>query len=219
MFSYTVFAMIEGATGSLRASVSEKLLDLLISGHVPPGRINESELARRIKVSRTPLREALVALESAGFVLSQERGFAIPVLRSIEIRETYPIIASLETLALETAGIPDRTQIQELTRINREFRRVARKPLEALNVDGLFHDILLRGCPNTRLMNLISRQKLLVRRYELLYFRETRFFERSAEQHDEIINFLASRDMARSVAVLKSNWTCALHLLMWSVRD
>ena len=43
----------------------------------------------------------------------------------------------------------------------------------------------------------------------MLYFRETRFFERSAEQHDEIINFLASRDMARSVAVLKSNWTCA----------
>src|SRR5215475_8821255 len=110
--------MDEEATGSLRASVSGKLLDLLISGQVPPGRVNESELARKIKVSRTPLREALVALESAGFVLSQERGFAIPVLRSIEIREIYPIIASLEALALETTGIPDRARIQELRRVN-----------------------------------------------------------------------------------------------------
>src|SRR5262249_25608385 len=148
-----------------------------------------------------------------------ERGFAIPVLRSIEIREIYPIIANLEALALETTGIPDRARIQELRRVNRVFRRVARKPLEALNVDGRFHDVLLRGCPNTRLMNLISRQKLLVRRYELLYFREARFFDRSAEQHDEIIDFLANRDIAQSVAVLKNNWTCALDLLMWSVRD
>ena len=211
--------MSESITGNLRAKVSQKLLDLLISGQVPVGRVNESELARTIKVSRTPLREALVALESAGFVSSQERGFAIPALRSIEIREIYPIIAKLEALALETVGIPDCRQIQELGKINHEFRRAARRPLEALKADGRFHHALLKGCPNARLMTLISRQKFLIRRYELLYFREAQFFERSAEQHDEIIKSLLDRDMARSVAALNSNWMSALDLLMWSVRD
>jgi DNA-binding GntR family transcriptional regulator len=211
--------MSQAATGSLRASVSQKLLDLFTSGQVPAGRVNESELARKIKVSRTPLREALVALESAGFVLSQERGFTIPVPRSIEIRELYPIIATLETLALETAGIPDRAQIQELEKINREFRRAARKPRAALAADSRFHNVLLNRCPNARLMNLISRHKLLIRRYEFLYFHHAQFFERSAEQHDEILKSLSARDMARSVAALKSNWMCALDLLMWSVRD
>lgn len=211
--------MSQAATGSLRASVSKKLLDLFTSGQIPAGRVNESELARRVKVSRTPLREALVALESAGFVSSQERGFAIPVPQSIEIREIYPIIATLETLAFETAGIPDRAQIQELEKINRDFRRAARKPQEALAADGRFHNVLLKGCPNARLMSLISRQKLLVRRYELLYFYQAQFFERSAEQHDEILKSLLDRDMMRSVAALNSNWMCALDLLMWSVRD
>jgi DNA-binding GntR family transcriptional regulator len=204
---------------SLRKDVSGKLLDLVISGRICPGRINESDLARRMRVSRTPLREALVALEGAGFVISQERGFAVPELRAIEIREIYPIIATLEALALETAGRPDAASSSRLRRLNVSFRRSANDAASALAADGQFHHALLANCPNRRLMDLLARQKSLVRRYELLYFRERRFFERSAEQHDRVIDSLGRNDMESAVEALKSNWTCALDLITWSLRS
>jgi len=99
------------------------------------------------------------------------------------------------------------------------FQRSIHKPAEALIADGRFHDALLANCPNTRLMDLIARQKLLVRRYELIYFNEPRFFERSAEQHESVIDGLAPKDLKASALALRENWTCGLDLLIWRVED
>lgn len=52
---------------TLRSQVREELLGRMRSGDVRPGQsINEVQLAAELGVSRTPLREALIALESEG---------------------------------------------------------------------------------------------------------------------------------------------------------
>ena len=207
------------ASSNLRNETSAKLLALLVSGQIRAGRINESYLAGRMRVSRTPLREALVSLESRGFVVSLDRGFAVPALHAIEIRDIYPIIARLETLALETAGLPDKTALSQLRRLNRTFRRSGVKCLAALDADNRFHAALLAHCPNERLLKLIERQKLLARRYELLYFRRAEFFARSAEQHENISELLSRGDVESAMEVLAYNWNCALDLLLRFVRE
>jgi DNA-binding GntR family transcriptional regulator len=210
---------LQAISTKLRTNVSEKVLDLLISGKLPPGKINESQLAARMRVSRTPLREALVALDSAGLVVTLDRGFAVPPLKNIEAREVYQIIARLETLALEAAGIPDRSALAELRRLNGHFRFFGKDGLAALDVDTRFHEALIARCPNLRLQSLISRQKLLVRRYELLYFHDPRFFARSARQHESIVECLSADDLTGACEALDRNWNSALEHLTWLVRD
>src|ERR1700690_1934348 len=90
--------------GNLRLRVSDSLQELLIGAMIPVGRINESQLAKRLHVSRTPLREALVSLEREGFVMSGGRGFAVPPLREREARAIYPILGALEGLALRSSN-------------------------------------------------------------------------------------------------------------------
>src|SRR6478736_6582093 len=88
---------------NLRSQVREELLARMRAGEVQPGEgINEVQLAGELGVSRTPLREALIALESEGQIESENgKGFRFVPLSKREFQELAPIMAALEGLALE----------------------------------------------------------------------------------------------------------------------
>ena len=88
---------------SLRAQIREELLRRLRDGSIEAGAgINEAELANELGVSRTPLREALIGLETEGYIESEiGKGFRFAVLGSAEFEELAPVIAALECLAIE----------------------------------------------------------------------------------------------------------------------
>src|SRR5215469_8782888 len=88
---------------TLRSQVREELLERMRAGDVRPGEsINEVQLAAELGVSRTPLREALIALESEGQIESENgKGFRFVPLSAREFEELAPIMATLEGLALE----------------------------------------------------------------------------------------------------------------------
>ncbi|WP_454299390.1 GntR family transcriptional regulator [Salana multivorans] len=93
---------------SLRSQVRRELLARMRSGAVVPGEgINEVQLAAELGVSRTPLREALIALESEGQIESEDgKGFRFVPLRAREFEELAPIMATLEGLALKSSVRP-----------------------------------------------------------------------------------------------------------------
>lgn len=90
----------------LREELRQAVLQRILRGVLPPGsRIIESKLSEELGVSRTPLREALLHLEQQGFVRSDlARGFSVEPLSQQEVREIYPIIWTLEGLALRSIG-------------------------------------------------------------------------------------------------------------------
>src|SRR3954467_9053025 len=92
----------------LRSSLREGIRDMIVRQELLPGRsIGEVALSRKLGVSRTPVREALLALEQDGLVRSRHgRGFTVVPLTRQEAADTYPIIWSLERLAIETDGAP-----------------------------------------------------------------------------------------------------------------
>src|SRR5215471_12036634 len=74
----------------------------IVKGKLQPGaRLVEAQLSARMGLSRTPLREALFRLEREGLVRTElRRGFSVSPLSEREARETYSIVAALESLGL-----------------------------------------------------------------------------------------------------------------------
>jgi DNA-binding GntR family transcriptional regulator len=93
-------------TRSLREQVYDYLRAEMARGGLQPGGfIDLNELAARLGVSRTPLREALLHLESQGFVtVLPRRGFRLNALTLDDIRHFYEIVGALEAAALRAAG-------------------------------------------------------------------------------------------------------------------
>lgn len=90
---------------SLKERVYEKLRDAIFSGLIQTGeRLNESELARRFKVSRSPIREALQHLEQEGLIVSHpRRGTFITELTDQDIKQINALRVGLEGMALRLA--------------------------------------------------------------------------------------------------------------------
>lgn len=97
--------MIKLEVQSLGDRVVHQLLDHLLSGHLEPGsRLREVELAARLGVSRTPVREALARLARDGLVeLLPNRGAIVRQLGADELRHIYQLREALEGLAAELA--------------------------------------------------------------------------------------------------------------------
>jgi len=90
----------------VRERAYEFLKSLVLSGHLNPGeRLTEEHLAKKLGVSRTPVREALHKLESEGLIKSLDtRGFIASADSKDEIEEMFDIRASLEGYALRLAS-------------------------------------------------------------------------------------------------------------------
>src|SRR6516164_2816173 len=90
----------------LREDVHALLRERIVSGGLMPGnRLQDVQLAAELGVSRTPVREALLRLEGEGLVESDpNRGFFVAPLSRKEVLEIYPIVWSLECLALDSCA-------------------------------------------------------------------------------------------------------------------
>jgi DNA-binding GntR family transcriptional regulator len=199
----------------LRQSLRSTLLRMIIAGGLEAGKpVNESRLATRLKVSRTPLREALLQLEQEGLIRSDERrGFSVERLSAREVREIYPMIWTLEGLALRSSAVCAHLLVAELARINSEFAK-ARNLRRALDLDTLWHEQLTSQSQNRRLLETISALRLGIRRYETVYMADTRLLPESVAQHNAIINDLKEHHIEAATRGLEKNWRFGMEVLI-----
>lgn len=152
---------------ALRADVQKEILARLADQRLAPGsRVNESHLSAELGVSRTPLREAMLGLEAAGFLGSDVgRGFLVPPLVAGPFREAQQVLARLAPLALaQTAPAPQRLmELQNL--VGRARLRLGAAPAERAAdlapVSQRWSLLLLEGCPNRTLGHDIARLEAL----------------------------------------------------------
>jgi len=144
----------------LRHEIRRELLNALLSGSLPGGKyVTEKTLAAELGVSRTPLREALFGLEQDGFFQSRNgKGLIVTPLNVREVGEVFPILATLEALALRSSG---ELSEEDSTRL---FARSAEP-------DPEWSRLLFSECGNDELSKEILRHQDRALRYELAYFR------------------------------------------------
>jgi DNA-binding GntR family transcriptional regulator len=198
----------------LRQRLRATLLRKIVAGGLEAGKpVNESHLAVQLKVSRTPLREALLQLEQEGFIRSDERrGFSVVGLSAREVREIYPMIWTLEGLAVRSSAVCAHLAVPELARINSQF---AKAPLQrALDLDTQWHEQLTSQSQNRRLLETISALRLAIRRYETVYMADTRLLPESVAQHKVIISALKKRHIEAAIKGLEENWRFGMEVLL-----
>jgi len=141
--------------------VEQLLIRAIASGEIAPGEpLRQLELADRLGISATPVREALRRLEAQGLVVRQpHRGVRVAEVEPEEMAELYIIRAALEGLAVEHA-VPNLTakDVRALEQIHERLEagraKGALKSLRRLNFD--FHTTLYRHSELPRLTRIID---------------------------------------------------------------
>ncbi|MGW9631934.1 GntR family transcriptional regulator [Agromyces sp. NPDC055520] len=202
---------------NLRSQVREELLARMRAGDVQPGEgINEVQLAGELGVSRTPLREALIALETEGQIESQNgKGFRFAPLSAREFEELAPVMATLEGLALELSPIDElRTIGERLLALAAAFEQELAQHSLVVAKDDEWHGVMLSACPNGRLLDIISSVRGAFHRYESLLVPNDVMIERVAAEHTAIARHLADGDVPGAVAALETNWILGMRRIL-----
>jgi DNA-binding GntR family transcriptional regulator len=194
---------------NLRSQVRDELLTRMRTGLAQPGAsINEVQLAGELGVSRTPLREALIALESEGQITSENgKGFRFVPLSAGEFEDLAPVMGTLESLALELSPIDELKRVgKQLVQLAEAFTDEHVEHRLVMTKDDEWHAVMLSVCPNKRLLDVIESVRGSFHRYEALLVADDVKVDRVAAEHAAIAHALADGDVPRAVVALKDNW-------------
>jgi len=200
---------------SLRERVRDAVRSRIVEGELEPGAaLREATLSAELGVSRTPVREALWQLEREGMVRSApERGFSVAPLTVEEAESLFPIVGALHGLAVresfEKGDGVSANRVAVLRAMNVEIRERSSErggAAKAFALDVKWHGLLLAGCGNARLMELIATHREASRRYDLAYFREAGDGLVSADEHDGVLDALERGDWRSASRLLEEHW-------------
>lgn len=171
--------------------------DKIVSGAMPGGtKINPSEVAEILGISRMPVREALVQLDAEGLIVNRpNRGAVVTQLRPEDIEELFEMRAALEGLAARHAA--ERwtdAELQELELIALRMDNAAAQPQVWVSLHDHFHDFLCSISHRTLLITEIRRIRASVHPYLLLF---NQFYERpemEGAEHRTLIDALRTRN-------------------------
>jgi DNA-binding GntR family transcriptional regulator len=195
----------------LRDTVYANLRDWIVQGILEPEeKIKDDELAKRLGVSRTPIREALMRLEDEGLIeTSANRWTKVSSVTLADAEIIYPIVARLETLALELAFKHlTKEDFKTMRSINQTFQKAteSKKPLEAAKADVAFHQVFIERCNNSELIRILSELKLKHERLEIAYFGDASLGKHSPKQHLQLVRLLEQGNLKEAQKALVANW-------------
>jgi DNA-binding GntR family transcriptional regulator len=162
------------------------------------------------------VRETLLRLTLEGVIAADAGyGFEVKPLDRVDIEQSYPILWTLEGLALRLSPVPTAEHLKTLAVLNARMRKTT-DPAELIAVDHKWHALLTSGCPNGRLLDMIASQKKGLRRYEFAYMRAAGDTDESTRYHVAIITALRSRSVRQAIRALEESWRMGMmRLLVW----
>lgn len=193
-------------------SAYRRLLEEIRNGALLPGvRLREIELAERMGISRTPVREAIRQLESDGLVAHLPRqGATIRSLDHAEVVELYEMRAVLEgTAARLAARAASDIELAELAALNGELA-AAPAGAQAREVNRIFHRTLIEAARNRFLIKAMSAlQKTLLILGPTTLAQPDRAAAAVAE-HAAVLDALLARDGAQAEVAMRAHVEAAL---------
>jgi DNA-binding GntR family transcriptional regulator len=203
----TVRRFAPANSNRLSEHVVSEIADAIVRGELQPGQhLVEAELAASLRVSKSPIREALRELAARGLVTIQPRhGAFVRSLNARDIREIRVLRTALEGLAINL-GLErfDKSWIKDLER-EISGMRLARNSGQ-LNMHHLaFHRALVARCDNTRLLDVLEGMSTQVRSFMAIVERLLPGKVAVAEDHVPLVKAVVSRDPAAVLAVVEAH--------------
>lgn len=186
-----------------RPSRTREVFDLLrksiIQGELVPGSLHSvAEFAEALRVSRTPVREALIALAGHGMVrFERNRGVRILQLSVVDLEEIIAIRVLLEVPTVcEAVRRMTPAAIDELERLVLAMETSAAKDDEESvgTLDRAFHHALLMQAGNRRLADYVDRLRDMIRTRGITTAGESRTLQQIAQEHRELLDLIRAGD-------------------------
>ncbi|MGB9840352.1 GntR family transcriptional regulator [Thermovenabulum sp.] len=203
----------------IRDLIYEHIRKMIFSGELKEGeRLVEKDLAEKLKVSRTPVREALRKLETEGLVVHLPRkGVVVKGFSKEDVIEIYSIRKSLEALAISfTVQNITEKEIEKLKNLNEKMKEVAKeedaeKLFELLRE---FNKVLIESCRMPRLISLINTYREYLERFRVVTMSKKERKLLALKEHDEIIDAIIKRDAKRAQSLVQEHLQGALEAFL-----
>lgn len=198
----------------------KRLMAELREGRLSPGeRLRETELAERLGMSRTPVREAIRQLEADGIVSHVPRqGACIRSLDYAEVMELYEMRAVLEgTAARLAARVASDIEIEELCDMNRGLASLGNVPA-AFTLNRQFHAALLDAAKNrflTRSIHTLQKALMILGPTTLT---EPERAARAVAEHHDVLEAIKARDALAAEAAMRAHIEAAQRVRVRALR-
>jgi len=192
---------------TLHEEVLEGLRTMLVEGRIPPGaKLNERELCALLRVSRTPLREAIKRMAAEGLVdLLPNRGAVAVKLGETDIFHTFEVLAELEGISGELAAQHiTAAEIAEIKALHYEMLACfARKDLhEYYKLNAQIHAAINRATKNPVLQKIYRETNARVQSLRFRTNQNEAKWKHAVSEHEQILAALEKRDAAGLRALL-----------------
>lgn len=210
-----------GRARSRREEVYERLRHEVMSGHFAPWtRLAEERMARRLGVSRTPVREALARLEVEGLVERRDGSFTVAVPNLAELRDLYELRVTLELRGVSRA-IEDPTVKHDRTILETElgrwygFRESPPDPDPHFVVeDEKFHAALSAASGNPALTDALVSVNQKIRRVRMYDFLTVDRIRDTIDEHIEIMESVRDGELEQGYRALHTHVGESLEVVM-----
>lgn len=191
----------------LRDVVFNTLREAILKEDLKPGeRLMEQQLAAKLGVSRTPIREAIRMLEQEGLAITTPRkGAEVARMTLKDMEDVLEIREALEELAVKLAsGKISEEQIKRLDQVKAEFEGLTKEGnvKKLAECDVAFHDVIYEAADNPKLLVLINNLREQLYRYRVEYLKNPDAYAGLIREHDQIVEGLRHHDAKEATAVM-----------------
>ena len=190
----------------LRDVVFNTLRRAILRGELKPGeRLMEIQLANKLGVSRTPIREAIRKLELEGLVhMVPRKGAEVAEITEKNLRDVLEVRCVLEELAVRLA-------CQRITEEGLEKLKKAAQAFHAsLDSDDItqiaqadveFHDVIYEATDNRKLVQLLNNLREQMYRYRIEYLKKKDFYPKLLKEHHQVIEAIEEKDEEKATQI------------------
>ncbi len=193
---------------SIQTQVYEELRRNILSLHLKPGQtMSTQEIATKLNVSRTPVREAFLKLQEQGLVemIPQKETTVskINLKRANQekfLRESLELGIVRKFMEHGTSEIKEQTIFNMMANITKQRNCVKdRDFVSFLNADDTFHSLLFAAVEETMSWDIIKQQCGHYDRMRILFVQDEAAAKSSIEQHENIVRLLEKNDQKNAI--------------------
>ncbi len=183
----------------LRDVVFHTLREAILKGELKPGeRLMELQLAAKLGVSRTPIREAIRMLELEGLAVTVPRkGAEVAKMTEKDMEDVLQIRRALDELAVGLAC--DNMTEEKLAELHEALVRFEKSTKtgdvrQIAQTDIEFHEVIYQAADNPKLVNLLNNLREQMYRYRVEYLKSDDVYPVLIQEHEKIYEGLKHKD-------------------------
>lgn len=194
----------------LRDVVFNTLREAILKGELLPGeRLMEIQLAKKLGVSRTPIREAIRMLEQEGLAVTVPRkGAEVAGMTLKDMEDVLEVREALDELAAQTACMKmSEEQLERLKIARQEFveSMETHDVKKIAQADVKFHDVIYEATDNAKLVTLLSNIRQQMYRYRVEYLKDVQTYPGLIKEHEEIVQAIEERNRQKVIEAMHNH--------------